>query len=254
MGARARCSWRPAGSRRASGCSTWPRARGTSPSAPPRPARRVVASDLTPENFEAGRREARALRRRARVGRGRRPRRSRSTTARSTSSRRRSAPCSPPTTRGVGTTSLLRVCRPGGAIGMAQLHPRGPRPGTSSRRFARLRAPAPARCAARRILWGSEEPRPGALRRAVSTRSTLTRRTYVERAASPRCLLRALQSDLRTRHRNLRTFLADQPDRRSRARPGSPGVRRRARTAARPDGPAEYPYEYLLVVARKRGG
>ena len=122
----------------------------------------VVASDLTPENFEAGRARGPRPRRRARLGRGRRPGAARSPTASSTSSPPRSARCSRPTTRR-SPTSCLRVCRPGRHDRHAQLHARRPGAATSSacsRRTCRRRRRG--RC---RRCSGATRPRARAVRR-----------------------------------------------------------------------------------------
>ena len=78
----------------------------------------------------------------------------------------------------------------------------------------------------------------------------LTRRDYVETAASPleyAELFRETFGPLIA----LRSLLADQPDRAAALDREFLEYAERA-NSAEPGGPAEYRYEYLLVVARKR--
>jgi ubiquinone/menaquinone biosynthesis C-methylase UbiE len=141
---------------------------------------------------------------------------------------------------------LLRVCRPGGTIGMANFTPEG----LGAEFFGVLApyAPPPPAGAPAPVMWGSEDH----VRELFGERVSLemTRRRYVERAPSPR--------DYREFYK--RTFgpavaiyasLGDQPERAAaldrdfldfavRANRGPSG------------GPASYHYEYLMVVGRKR--
>jgi hypothetical protein len=80
----------------------------------------------------------------------------------------------------------------------------------------------------------------------------LTRREYVERAASPRAYVELLTETFGPVIA-LRGLLADQPDRAAAFDGEILEFATRANRGA-PEGPAEYPYEYLLVVARKRDG
>ena len=114
----------------------------------------VVASDLTPENFAAGR-ARRPSRRRARVGRGGRGGAPVRAMRRSTSSRRRSGRCSRPITRR-SPSELLRVCRPGGTIGLASFTPDGTGGGVL-RASSPAHAPPPPPRRRPPVLWGDEE-------------------------------------------------------------------------------------------------
>jgi ubiquinone/menaquinone biosynthesis C-methylase UbiE len=205
----------------------------------------VVASDLTPENFEAGRSEARA--------------------------------------RGVGlewveadaeallfgdsefdvvtssfgaifaprhsavANELLRVCRPGGVIGMANFTPEG-LAGEFFELFGRY-APPPPEGALPPVMWGSEEH----VRELFGDRVAsleMTRREYVERASSPGAY-RAFFKETFGPAVATYASLADQPERMAALDREFLDYATRS-SRGEPDGPAEYPYEYLLVVARKR--
>jgi hypothetical protein len=97
-------------------------------------------------------------------------------------------------------------------------------------------------------MWGSEEH----VRELFGGRVTaleMTRRQYVETAASPRAYCRFFRE----------TFgpvvavyasLADQPERAAALDRDFLELATRSNRGA-PDGPAEYHYEYLLVVARR---
>ena len=202
----------------------------------------VVASDLTPELFEAGRREARAH----------------GVDLDWVEADAEALPFGEaefdvvtscfgamfaPDHRRVAE-ELLRVCRPGGTIGLASFTLEG----LGGEFFALIAeyAPPPPPGALPPVLWGSEEH----VRELFGDRVDaldLIRRTYVERAATPAdyCeLFRrtfgpmvALRAALGDRATDLdRDFLE---------------LAVRSNRGA-PDGPAEYEYEYLLVVARKR--
>jgi ubiquinone/menaquinone biosynthesis C-methylase UbiE len=142
---------------------------------------------------------------------------------------------------------LVRVCRPGGTIGMMNFTEEG----NGGEFFALLApyAPPPPPGAAPPVLWGDE----GHVRRLFSDRVTfraLMRRTYSERSPSPQdycglCLetfgpLVAIRASLRDhagRQAGLDRALLD-------------GVIRW--NQGRAEGPVEIPYEYLLVVAQKQ--
>jgi ubiquinone/menaquinone biosynthesis C-methylase UbiE len=142
---------------------------------------------------------------------------------------------------------LVRVCRPGGTIGMMNFTPEG----TGGEFFALLApyAPPPPPGAAPPVLWGDERH----VRRLFGDRVTfraLTRRTYTERAPSPQaygrlCMeafgplvaIRASLRDQAGRQADLDRALLD-------------GVIRWNR--GRAEGPVDIPYEYLLVVAQKQ--
>lgn len=139
---------------------------------------------------------------------------------------------------------LIRVCRPGGTIGMINFTPEG----NGAAFFAALGpyAPPPPPGALAPVLWGSEEHVRELFGDRLSSLET-TRRTYVERRPGgprgycdffydtfgPVIALRAGAEDPEALDRDLLEFA-------TRANEGTPG------------GPAEIPYEYLLVVARKR--
>jgi hypothetical protein len=80
----------------------------------------------------------------------------------------------------------------------------------------------------------------------------MTRREYVERAASPRDY-REFFKETFGPDVALYAFLADRPDRVAALDRDFLEFATRSNRGA-PEGPAEYRYEYLLVVARKRGG
>jgi ubiquinone/menaquinone biosynthesis C-methylase UbiE len=202
----------------------------------------VVASDLTPENFEPGRRQARergvelewveadaeAL-----------PFRDGEFDAVTSCFGAMFAPDHRAT-----ADELLRVCRPGGTIGIMNFTPEG-LGGEFFGLFVPYMPPPPPG-ALPPVLWGSEEH----VRELFGDRADLelTRREYVETAASPEQYVQlfketfgpavAVYSSLEP---GLAAALDDAfLDFAMRASRGSDG------------GPAEYHYEYLLVVARKR--
>ena len=203
----------------------------------------VVASDLTPENFEAGRREARA----------------RGVELEWAEADAEALPFGDGefdvVTSSFGAMfapdhqkvadELVRVCRPGGTIGMANFTPEG----LAADFFGVLAqyAPPPPQ-ASPPLLWGNEEHVRGLFGDCAESLE-LTRREYVERAASPHAYVELFKETFGPVIA-LYTFLADQPGRvadlereflefATRANRGELG------------GPTEYPYEYLLVVARK---
>lgn len=201
----------------------------------------VVASDLTPENFDAGRLEAR--RREVEIewveadaeslpfGDGEFDVITSSFGAMFAPDHQKVA------------DELVRVCRPGGTIGMVNFTPGG-LGGEFFAVFGRYAPPPPAG-ELPPVLWGREEHVRELFGHRVASLE-MTRRTYVERAASPRDYAEFF-------HRTfgpmvaLRTGLAE----------GAADFDRefldfatRSNSGA-PDGLAEYHYEYLLVVARK---
>ena len=205
----------------------------------------VVASDLTPENFEAGRREAsergveldwvEADAEALPFGDGEFDVVTSSLGAMFAPDHRKVA------------DELLRVCRPGGTIGMANFTPDG----LGGQFFGVFvpYMPPPAPGALPPVMWGSEDH----VRELFGDRVEsldLTRREYVERAAGPReyCELFketfgpavATYADLAGRPERAAALDREFLDFATRANRGAAG------------GPAEYHYEYLLVVARKR--
>jgi ubiquinone/menaquinone biosynthesis C-methylase UbiE len=205
----------------------------------------VVASDLTPENFDAGRREARE----------------RGVELEWVEADAEALPF------GVGefdvvTSSLgaifapdhqavadelIRVCRPGGKIGMVNFTPEG-LAGEFFGLFGSYAPPLP-QGASPPVSWGSEEH----VRELFGDRvdlHELARREYVERAASPREYQELFEQTFGPLV-GLRESLADQPERLAAFDRDFLEYAERANRGA-PGGPAEYTYEYLLVVAAKR--
>lgn len=144
---------------------------------------------------------------------------------------------------------LVRVCAPGGTIGMVNFTPGG-LGGEFFELFGRY-APPPPPGALAPVLWGSEDH----VRKLFGDRVDslhMTRREYVERAASPREYVELFHETFGPAIA-LRSLLAERPG-------GAEAFERdfldfatRANREA-PDGSSEYHYEYLLVVARKRAG
>jgi ubiquinone/menaquinone biosynthesis C-methylase UbiE len=207
----------------------------------------VVASDITPENFEAGRREAGA----------------RDVELEWVEADAEALPFADDefdvVTSSLGAMfapdhqrvadELLRVCRPGGTIGMLNFTPEGLAAGFFGL-FVPYMPPNP-QSALPPVLWGSEEH----VRELFGDRVKhleLTRGEYVERAATPRdycdffkemfgpvvAVYAALEDEPWRAATLDREFLEFA----TRSNRGTPGW------------PAEYHYEYLLVVARKRTG
>jgi ubiquinone/menaquinone biosynthesis C-methylase UbiE len=207
---------------------------------------RVVASDLTPESFAAGRREARA----------------RGVELDWIEADAEALPFGDGefdvVTSCFGAIfaadhravadELVRVCRPGGTIGMINFTPEG-LAGEFFGLFGRY-APAPPPGAQPPLLWGSEQH----VRELFGDRLSaleLTRGQYVERSPDgPRAyrdLFKAtfgpmvgLYASLAAEPERLAALDRDLLEFATRSNQGSPG------------GPAEYPYEYLLVLGRKR--
>lgn len=206
----------------------------------------VVASDLTPEHFEAGRREAAAS----------------GVELEWVEADAEALPFADhefdvvtssfgaifaPHHRAVAD-EMLRVCRPGGTIGMLNFTPEG----LISDFFGALEPymPPPSPGALPPPLWGSEDH----VRQLFGDRVEsleMTRSSYVERAADPVAyreffketfgpvvaVYASLDGDTERREALDRDFLEFA----TRGNSGPPG------------GPAEYRYEYLLVVARRAG-
>lgn len=205
----------------------------------------VVASDLTPENFEGGRREAR----------------SRGVELEWVEADAEALPFDdgdfdvvtssfgaifPPNHQRVAD-ELLRVCRPGGTIGMANFTPEG----LAGDFFGALAPymPPPPPGALPPVMWGSEDH----VRELFDDRVEslqMTRGEYVERAASPRDYCDFFKKTFGPAVA-IAASLADQPERAAAFDRDFLEYATRANTGAR-DGAAEYPYEYLLVIARKR--
>ncbi|HEY7346593.1 MAG TPA: methyltransferase domain-containing protein [Gaiella sp.] len=205
---------------------------------------RVVASDLTPENFDAGRREAAA----------------RGVELEWVEADAEALPFADgefdvvtscfgamfaPDHEAVAR-ELLRVCRPGGTIGLASFTPEG-LGGSFFGALAPYMPPTPPG-ARPPILWGSEEHVQALLGDAVEWLQ-LTRRTYVERSPSPEAYVELFRTTFGPVVA-LRAALADDPRGATLDRDLDEFAARANRGGA--GGPAEYPYEYLLAVAAKR--
>jgi hypothetical protein len=142
---------------------------------------------------------------------------------------------------------LVRVCRPGGTIGMLNFTPDG----LAAEFFATLgrHAPPPPPGAQPPLLWGEEEH----VRELFGDRLGelgMTRGGYVERAASPHDYVDLFLSTFGPAIA-IRASLADRPERVEAYERELLDFAVRSSSGA-PDGPAEYRYEYLLVVARTR--
>ena len=206
---------------------------------------RVVASDLTPENFAAGRREASAS----------------GVEVDWVVADAEALPFADgafdvvtsafgamfaPDHRKVAD-EMLRVCRPGGTIGMANFTPDG----AGAAFFATLGAylPAPPAGALPPLLWGDASHVRDLFGDRVE-RLELQRRTYLERSASPATYVElfrttfgpivAVRRALSTDPGRAEAFDRELTEYATRYDLGPPG------------GPAEYEYGYLLVIARKR--
>jgi SAM-dependent methyltransferase len=142
---------------------------------------------------------------------------------------------------------MLRVCRPGGVIGMANFTAEG----LAGRVFGFLAPyfPPPPPGALPPLLWGDERHVRELLGDEVETLD-ITRETYVERAASPEAYCRLFRETFRPVIA-ITESLADRPERLEQF---DRGFLQFAVGSNRGDagGPAEYEYEYLQVVARRR--
>jgi SAM-dependent methyltransferase len=203
---------------------------------------RVVASDLTPENFEAGRREARA----------------RGIELDWVEADAEALPFDDDAfdvvTSSLGAIfapdhqavadEMVRVCRPGGTIGMinftpeidnffAVFAPYGPPPPPG---------PTPG-------LWGSEAHVRELFGNSLDSLD-LTRAVYVERAESPRDYCELFKQTFGP-VAAIYASLVDQPERAAALDRDFLELATHANRGA-PGGDTEYRYDYLLVVARKR--
>ena len=205
----------------------------------------VIASDLTPENFEAGRREAQVH----------------GVQLEWVEADAEALPFADGefdvVTSSVGAIfapdhqavadEMLRVCRPGGTIGMINFTPEG----LITDFFGALAPymPPPPPGALPPAAWGTEEH----VRELFGDRVQslqMTRGHYVERAATPDAYVEFFK---RTFGPVVATYaaLADDPQRQAALDRDFREFAARANSGPA-DGPAEYPYEYLLVTARKR--
>jgi 2-polyprenyl-6-hydroxyphenyl methylase/3-demethylubiquinone-9 3-methyltransferase len=209
---------------------------------------RVVASDLTPENFDAGRREARA----------------RGVELEWVEGDAEALPFGDGefdvVTSSLGAIfapdhqavadELVRVCRPGGTIGMVNFAPSG-LPAAFFELLGRYMPPPPAG-ALPPLAWGSEAH----VRELFGGRLEpleLTHRQYVERSPGGPAAYCELFKETFGPVVGLYASLADQPDRVTALDRDLLDFATRSNHAP-PGGPAEYPYDYLLVVGRRRRG
>jgi ubiquinone/menaquinone biosynthesis C-methylase UbiE len=140
---------------------------------------------------------------------------------------------------------MLRVCRPGGSIGVISFTPDG-LGGQFFALFAR-HAPAPAESPPP-VLWGDEDH----VRELFSAaaRLEMQRGVYTERAAGgPSAYVEFFQQTFGPLV-GLRAALAEHPERLRALDADFLSFAERANSGP-PDGAAEYPYEYLQVVARR---
>jgi ubiquinone/menaquinone biosynthesis C-methylase UbiE len=204
---------------------------------------RVVASDLTPANFEAGRREARA----------------RGVELEWVEADAEALQFADgefdvvtssfgaifaPDHRAVAD-EMLRVCRPGGTIGMLNFTPEGLF--TDFLAVFAPYAPPPPPGARSPALWGSEEHVRGLFGNRVEFLE-LSRREYAERAATPHEYVELFKQTFGPIVATYRS-LADQPERSAALDRDFLEFAERANSGPA-EGPAEYRYEYLLVIAR----
>ena len=142
---------------------------------------------------------------------------------------------------------MLRVCRPGGTIGMLNFTPEG----LISDFFGALAPymPPPPPGALPPPMWGSEEHLRELLGGRVESLE-MTRRHYVETATSPHDY-RELFKQTFGPVVGIYASLADEPERAAALDRDFLEFATRTNSGS-PEGPAEYRYEYLLVVARKR--
>ena len=142
---------------------------------------------------------------------------------------------------------LLRVCRPGGTIGMTSFPPVG----LAADIFGIVAPymPPPPPEALPPLLWGAERHVRELFGDRVESLAT-TQRTYSERAPTPEEYV-ALYKETFGPVIAVYEALQDEPNRVAQLDREFLDFARRANRGA-PDGWAEYPYEYVLVVARKR--
>lgn len=205
----------------------------------------VVASDLTPENLDAGRREARARRvdlewieanaEALPFGDG-------EFDVVTSSMGAIFAPDQEAVAR-----ELVRVCRPGGTIGMINFRPDGIAVEFFGL-FGRY-APPPADVPSP-LLWGSEERVRELLGDGLASLE-MTRRQYVERSPGDTDAYCDFFKETFGPLIGLYASLAENPDRLDELDRELRDLATR-RNEAPPGEPAEYSYEYLLVVGRKK--
>lgn len=204
----------------------------------------VVASDLTPENFEAGRRaaaehgvqvewreaDAEAL-----------PFDDAEFDVVTSSFGAMFAPDHAAVAR-----ELSRVCKPEGVIGMLTFRPVGAA-ADFFELVGRYMPPAPTG-AAPPLLWGDEDHVRDLFGDRVES-LTMTHGQYIERVDTPAAYLELFRATFGPVVA-LREALAADPERRADFDRELEEFTIRANRGA-PDGPAEYPFDYLLIVARR---
>jgi len=142
---------------------------------------------------------------------------------------------------------LVRVCRPGGTIALASFTPEG-LGGAFFELFGRY-MPPPPRGAQPPVAWGSEAHVRSLFGDRVSSLE-MTRREYVEQASSPADYCAFFEETFGPAVA-IRRGLVDRPERAAAFDRDFLAYATRSNRGA-PGGPARYPYEYLLVVARRR--
>jgi ubiquinone/menaquinone biosynthesis C-methylase UbiE len=205
---------------------------------------RVIASDLTPEHFEAGRNEAHQ----------------RGVELHWVEADAEDLPFADGefdvVTSSLGAIfapahqrvadELLRVCRPGGTIAMLNFTPDG----LAADFFGTLEPymPPPPPGALPPLLWGSEDHVRGLFGDRVASLE-MTRDTYAERAASPSKYVELFMQAFGPAVA-IRAGLDNEPERAAFDRDFLDFATRA--DTSEPGGAAQYRYEYLLVIARKR--
>jgi ubiquinone/menaquinone biosynthesis C-methylase UbiE len=142
---------------------------------------------------------------------------------------------------------LLRVCRPGGTIGMTSF----PLVGMAADIFGVIAPfmPAPPANAQSPLLWGTDEHVKALLGNGVASLQ-ISNLVYTERSASPRAYV-DLYKETFGPVVGVYDALRDDPERLATLERAFLDFAERA-NRGEPNATAEYPYEYKLTVARKR--
>jgi ubiquinone/menaquinone biosynthesis C-methylase UbiE len=205
----------------------------------------VVASDLTPENFDAGRAAARAAGVEIDWIEGDAEALPFETNEFDVVTSCFGAIFAPDQQK--VANELLRVCRAEGTVGMINFTPEGG--GGDFFRLLGPYAPPSPPGTVPPVMWGNEEHVRKLFGQRVASLK-MTRAEYVESAASPRAYLDLFKETFGPMV-GIRASLADQAERAAALdRDFLDFVGRSNRGT--PEGPVQIPYEYLLVVARKR--
>jgi ubiquinone/menaquinone biosynthesis C-methylase UbiE len=205
----------------------------------------VIASDITPENFEAGRKEAE----------------SRGVVLEWVEADAQALPFGDEAfdvvTSAFGAIfaphhqkvadELLRVCRPGGTIGLTSFPPAGL--GADIFGVVVPYMPAPPPEAPSPLLWGTEDHLRQLFGDRVESLET-SAKIFTERAPSPEEYVDFYKETFGPVV-SIYEALRDQPERAASLDREFLEFAQQANRGA-PNGWAEYPFEYLLVVARKR--